>query len=192
MGSMRLCRGDLFKTTSPAIAHGCNVRGSMGAGIAFDIKRVFPAMFDDYKRLCNDKKIGPGNIFVSNQIMNNRPIVVFNLMTQTGFNGADIQFMHEAFDRMVDYANANNISEITIPMIGAGLGGITPSTCFNIYLGAIENFNGRLNVIVQYVENVVPHEIVDDRNDPRNIYKRAKELAEKQALQNQVTGLDNN
>ena len=103
-------------------------------------------------------------------------------MTQTGFNGADIQFMREAFEKMIEHANANGIDEITIPMIGAGLGGISPTVCFNVYLEAVEKFNGKLNVIVQFVENIVPHPIIDDKHDPRNQFKRAQELAKSQAL----------
>lgn len=185
MGSMRLCRGDLFKVhanESAAIAHGCNVKGAMGSGIAFDFKRVFPEMFEEYHQLCVDKKIGPGEIFISNQMLNANPITVYNLMTQTGFNGADIQFMREAFEKMIEHANANGIDEITIPMIGAGLGGISPTVCFNVYLEAVEKFNGKLNVIVQFVENIVPHPIIDDKHDPRNQFKRAQELAKSQAL----------
>ena len=191
MGSMRLCRGDLFKSDSPAIAHGCNVLGVMGAGIAFDIKRVFPEMYEEYKKLCKDKKIGPGDIFTSDQRLNDSPTVIYNLMTQTGFNGADMQFMRMAFEKMIDHANANGITEITIPMIGAGLGGISPSVCFNIYLEAIERYKGRLNVVVQFVENVKPHPILDDKHDPRNQFKRAKELAERKAATEQFGDIVN-
>lgn len=192
MGTMRLCRGDLFKTLSDesvAIAHGCNVLGAMGAGIAYDVKRIFPEMFDEYKELCKNKKLGPGDFFYSPQRLKGQPVNVYNLMTQTGLNGADIQFIRTAFERMFEDANKKGIKTINIPMIGAGLGGITPTTCLNIYLETVERFNGRLNVIVQYVENIVPHEIVDDRNDPRNQYKRAREIAEKEALARQVAGI---
>ena len=181
MGTMRLCRGDLLEA-STAIAHGCNVVGAMGAGVAADIKQAFPSMYDEYHQLCKDHKVRPGDIFASEQLLNGRNIMVYNLMTQTGLNGADMQFMREAFERMIDDANKRNISIITIPMIGAGLGGISPSVCFNIYLEAVEKYNGRLNVIVQYIEHVKPHPITDDTHDPRNMYKRAMEQAKTQAM----------
>lgn len=184
MGSMRLCRGDLFKVPaneSVAIAHGCNILGIMGGGIALDVKRVFPEMYEEYHELCKNKKLGPGDIFYSPQRLRKLPINVYNLMTQSGINGADIQFIRMAFERMFEDANKKGIKTIYIPMIGAGLGGISPSVCFNIYLETVERFNGRLNVIVQFMENVKPHEILDDSNDPRNMYKRAMEAAKKKA-----------
>ena len=184
MGSMRLCRGDLFKVPaneSVAIAHGCNILGIMGGGIALDVKRVFPEMYEEYHELCKNKKIGAGDFFYSPQRLGKQPINVYNLMTQSGINGADIQFIRMAFERMFEDANKKGIKTIYIPMIGAGLGGISPSVCFNIYLETVERFNGRLNVIVQFMENVKPHEILDDSNDPRNMYKRAMEAAKKKA-----------
>jgi O-acetyl-ADP-ribose deacetylase (regulator of RNase III) len=161
----------------------------MGGGIAYDVKRIFPAMYDEYHELCINKKLGPGDFFCSSQKLNKAPISVYNLMTQSGLNGADIQFIRTAFERMFDDANRKGIKTIYIPMIGAGLGGISPTVCFNIYLETVEKFNGRLNVIVQYAERVKPHPIIDDNNDPRNMYKRAKEAAEKEALAKQVADI---
>lgn len=192
MGTMRLCRGDLFEVKSDesvAIAHGCNILDVMGGGIAYDVKRIFPAMYDEYHELCINKKLGPGDFFCSLQSLNKAPINVYNLMTQSGLNGADIQFIRTAFERMFDDANRKGIKTIYIPMIGAGLGGISPTVCFNIYLETVEKFDGRLNVIVQYAERVKPHPIIDDNNDPRNMYKRAKEAAEKEALAKQVADI---
>ena len=149
MGSMRLCRGDLFKVPaneSVAIAHGCNILGIMGGGIALDVKRVFPEMYEEYHELCKNKKIGAGDFFYSPQRLGKQPINVYNLMTQSGINGADIQFIRMAFERMFEDANKKGIKTIYIPMIGAGLGGISPSVCFNIYLETVERFNGRLNI----------------------------------------------
>ena len=187
MGTLRLCRGDLFEVATPyaAIAHGCNILGIMGGGIAYDMKNTFPSMFEEYADLCRGKKIGPGDVFASPQRLGKCPITVYNLMTQTGLNGADMQFIRTAFERMFDHANANGIKTIFIPMIGAGLGGISPTVCLNIYLETVEKFNGRVNVIVQFMEGVKPHIISDDTHDPRNIYKRAMDTAKKEAVKSE-------
>ena len=42
--------GDLFDLGLPAIGHGCNCSGSMGAGIAVQFKRRFAAMYQEYRR----------------------------------------------------------------------------------------------------------------------------------------------
>lgn len=44
--------GDLFDIDLPAIGHGCNSRGSMGAGIAVQFRRRYPDMYREYKRRC--------------------------------------------------------------------------------------------------------------------------------------------
>ena len=190
MGSIRLCRGDVFKTTSDAIAHGCNVRGAMGAGIAYTFKRMYPDMYEQYKYLCDHSKLMVGDIFkYTDGTLDGRPITIYNLMSQTGFDGADAAFLMQSFMSMVEDANSSGIKEITIPMIGAGLGELQPTVCLNIFLTAAEVFNGRINVVVQYVEDVVPEPIMDGTHDPRKIFKRSVQAAKEKAARDKLAEL---
>ena len=56
--------GDLFTTECPALGHGVNTLGSMGAGIAVEVRRRWPAMYTAYREECQSARLQPGGIFV--------------------------------------------------------------------------------------------------------------------------------
>jgi O-acetyl-ADP-ribose deacetylase (regulator of RNase III) len=56
--------GDLFNLGLPAVGHGCNCAGAMGAGIAVEFKRWFPAMYQQYRRRCQQGGLQLGDVFV--------------------------------------------------------------------------------------------------------------------------------
>lgn len=185
MGSMRLCRGDIFAGNPEAIAHGCNLLGVMGAGIAVEFKNRYPLMFDEYQKACKEKKLRGGDVFVYDA----PGTKIFNLMTQSGCKGADIQFLREALDHMCEQAMRMGIRRVTIPMIGAGLGGIQPTVCLNCYLEAVEKYNIELYVVVQVVPGMKPCPMMDEKHDPADQFKRAREIALKNAARAEIAGI---
>ena len=166
MGLVKLCRGDMFVGHPQAIAHGCNLKGAMGAGVAIHFKEKFPEMYELYREACEQKKLSLGDIFIYNGEMNNGKVRVYNLMTQEGFNGADLNALHDSIFAMCKDADENNISEITMPLIGSGYGMVTPSTIINFLFEAAVVFRVNLNVVVQVCDNKFPLIIMERRPDP--------------------------
>jgi O-acetyl-ADP-ribose deacetylase (regulator of RNase III) len=67
--AIKYISGDLFENRfgAEAIGHGCNLQGSMGAGIAKIIKERYPEMYEEYRcgsiwttRSCGKKRINHG------------------------------------------------------------------------------------------------------------------------------------
>jgi O-acetyl-ADP-ribose deacetylase (regulator of RNase III) len=56
--------GDLLTSACLALGHGVNTLGSMGAGIAVEFRRRWPAMYDAYREPCRSGALQPGGIFV--------------------------------------------------------------------------------------------------------------------------------
>ena len=54
--------GDLFHSPAKVLVNTVNVVGVMGKGIAKDFKTIFPEMFQEYQRLCEQKKIEIGKL----------------------------------------------------------------------------------------------------------------------------------
>jgi O-acetyl-ADP-ribose deacetylase (regulator of RNase III) len=115
-------KGDLF--TYPgltAYAHGCNCAGAMGKGIALDFKNRFPKMYEEYKVRCKNGTFKLGNIFVYSL----PPFTVFNLGTQKDWRTkAELSAIIESLSLMLNFADKNGITQIGLPKIGAGLGGL--------------------------------------------------------------------
>jgi O-acetyl-ADP-ribose deacetylase (regulator of RNase III) len=57
-------KGDIFESDCEAITNAVNCIGVMGAGLALQFKKKFPAMFKEYKKLCNSKHLRPGSMYI--------------------------------------------------------------------------------------------------------------------------------
>lgn len=117
--------GDLFKQTDlEALAHGCNMRGAMGAGIAKTFRDLYPDMYEQYRVQCQSGMVQRGNtpLFLW-KTMNGR--YIFNLFTQEdpGPN-ASIWMVDEALHHMLNVADRLGIESIGMPEIGCGIGGL--------------------------------------------------------------------
>ena len=113
--------GDLFTTDAPAIGHGVNCQGVMGAGVAKIFRDKYPKNYQAYKTACDLKFLRAGETFVYHE----NDIYIFNIASQDQ-PGADAQYKH-VLRAGVDAAHqATNmgIDRVAIPMIGCGIGGL--------------------------------------------------------------------
>lgn len=113
--------GDLFEQGFPAIGHGVNCKGVMGAGIALQMSMRFPGMHPAYRKECQAGNLRPGGLFAWG-----KDPVVYNMATQfwPGAN-AKIEYIRSSLELVLEDALTYNISEVGIPRIGAGIGGLT-------------------------------------------------------------------
>jgi O-acetyl-ADP-ribose deacetylase (regulator of RNase III) len=56
--------GDLFESGRSTLVNAVNCHGVMGAGIALEFKRRFPAMFADYRRRCRQGEVRLGRPYL--------------------------------------------------------------------------------------------------------------------------------
>lgn len=114
--------GDLFAQPDlAALAHGCNCAGAMGAGIAVQFKKRWPAMYAEYKRRCADGRFTPGDVFA----WEDGGVTVFNLGTEKHWRtGATIDFIERSARALVAECEARKVAAVGMPRIGAGYGGL--------------------------------------------------------------------
>jgi O-acetyl-ADP-ribose deacetylase (regulator of RNase III) len=118
--------GNLLESGLPAIAHGCNCRGVMGAGIAAQFRDRWPVMYGVYNAICETGAFHPGDAMPWEPTRAGDPYI-FNLATQRE-TGRDARpwMIATAIGNMIRLAHYDyGISEIGIPLIGCGIGGIT-------------------------------------------------------------------
>lgn len=124
---IKYVNGDIFKGKDSVIVHGCNCWCNMGAGIAVQVKYIYPYAYEE------DLKTKPGdmdklgkytswtgkNIYYPEQY-----ITIVNAYTQFYPNVKIKPFDYNAFENVI-----NTIKEdfkgrsIAFPKIGAGLAG---------------------------------------------------------------------
>ncbi len=113
-------RGDLLSAGLPALAHGCNCAGTMGAGVAKEIRRRWPPLYRLYRTACRTGVFLPGDVLVWPG-----PPVIYNLAVQLRPGpAASLAAIEVAVARMLELAEAEGVTEIGMPRIGCGPGGL--------------------------------------------------------------------
>lgn len=141
-----IIKGDLFDAPEPALAHGCNTQGLMGAGIAKVFANKYPEMYRHYVGLCAMRLFSVGSVLTWHA----PDRIVFNLGTQIN-PGADARLfaIHIALSNMAGLAVDMELSSVGIPMIGCGIGGLTwgdVGPCVRDVNITYKNKNFRINV----------------------------------------------
>lgn len=115
--------GDLIKSDEQFIAHGCNTKGAMGAGIAGVIARAYPEVERVYAAHCRTRDFVIGTCLPVTVHEVNR--VVFNLGTQR-LPGRDASYwaVMLSFGNLFEHCKAHGITRVGIPRIGCGIGGL--------------------------------------------------------------------
>jgi O-acetyl-ADP-ribose deacetylase (regulator of RNase III) len=141
--------GDIIEDINVnTIAHGCNCLGVMGAGIAKPIKQMHPKMFFEYREMCENGTFTPGSVFY----YEGSPKSIFNLGTQSGVNGAKIEYIELAFVNLAKYISKNPVKEIGIPRIGAGLGGLDWDKIKQIISNIVETLDTKFIVFETFIQ----------------------------------------
>ncbi len=141
--------GDLFSQGFQAIGHGVNCRGAMGAGIALQFARRWPAMEREYRRRCWDGMLVLGSIHV----WTDGTITIYNMATQR-FPGpnANLRAIRTSLALSLTDAEQKGISEIGIPRIGSGIGGLDWLNVENAIRDVAQESN--VKVVVMSLEEV--------------------------------------
>ena len=56
--------GDLFTSPAQVLVNTVNTVGVMGKGIAYDFKRIYPAMFETYRTYCDTRRLTIGKLYL--------------------------------------------------------------------------------------------------------------------------------
>src|SRR5882724_2033838 len=117
--SFREVEGDLFELDLPAIGHGVNCQGMMGAGIAKVFRKKFPDMYHAYATACDHNDLELGSIM----IWKASNVTIYNLATQF-LPGADatLPAVKSSVALAVRNCYYSNIPAIGLPRIGCGIG----------------------------------------------------------------------
>lgn len=113
--------GDMFTTTSRAVAHGVNCSGVMGAGIAKTVREKFPHNYENYRAACLAGTLKPGEVHVNYE----NGLYILNMATQNK-PGRDARYEWVFESALAVMRGAVNIGipTVAVPEIGSGIGGL--------------------------------------------------------------------
>lgn len=149
---MKYIKGDICETPLEVIAHGCNMQGVMGAGVAKAIKNRWPEAFEVYVRDLEiiKKYDGPSPLkrmlgYFSDCHTDDGK-TIFNVYTQYYYGPGKQARYIDVFHGMLCVARQSGMwdatgkyikRDVAIPKIGCGLGGLDWSIV-EIFLKEIE------------------------------------------------------
>lgn len=112
-------KSNLFFSPAQVLVNTINTQGVMGKGIAKEFKKLFPDMFTQYQKLCEDKKIEIGTLWIyktTNKWVLNFPT------KQYWRNPSKIEYLEKGLQKFVDQYSEKGIKSIAFPPLGCGNG----------------------------------------------------------------------
>jgi O-acetyl-ADP-ribose deacetylase (regulator of RNase III) len=110
-----------LESTAQTLVNTVNCVGVMGKGIAKEFKQRDPAMFQAYKKICDDKLLEPGKLWLWQGARG----WVLNFPTKIHWrNPSKIEWIEAGLRKFVATYSDRGIREISFPRLGCGNGGL--------------------------------------------------------------------
>lgn len=120
--------GNLFTSNDKIWLHGCNAQGKFASGIAGQIRKKLPYAYNAYIHQFQTMGLHLGDVIYAIDNSTHHYPIIANCITQE-FYGYDNKcyVSYEAIEKCVNavisYTSKLGIENVSMPMIGAGLGG---------------------------------------------------------------------
>jgi len=118
---LKYVEGSLFFSPALAQVNTVNTVGVMGKGIALEFKRQYPAMFEEYKRLCRTGSLQIGTLYYYRAVSR----VVINFPTKTHWRfPSKPEYIEAGLQEFVRTYRDMGITSVAFPALGSGNGGL--------------------------------------------------------------------
>lgn len=114
-------RTSIMESSAQTLVNTVNCVGVMGKGLAHAFKEREPAMFSAYKKICEQKLLSPGKLW----LWRGSSSWILNFPTKVHWrNPSRIEWVEAGLRKFVDNYQAQKITEISFPQLGCGNGGL--------------------------------------------------------------------
>ena len=118
--------GDILAEDAEALVNAVNCVGIMGRGLALQFKNAWPENFKAYAAACRRHEVQPGCMFVFETGLLANPHYIINFPTKRHWREKSrIEDIHSGLGALAGEIQERRIRSITIPALGAGLGGLS-------------------------------------------------------------------
>lgn len=114
--------GDLFASRAQTLVNTVNCVGVMGKGVAFEFKKRWPAMFEDYQRRCERKEVHLGEPYLYRDASG---VSIVNFPTKGHWrSSARLADIERGLVRFAAQVGEWGITGVAMPPLGCGNGGL--------------------------------------------------------------------
>ncbi|MGL4399341.1 MAG: macro domain-containing protein [Luteolibacter sp.] len=140
-------QGDILCDDSEAVVNPVNCVGVMGRGLALQFRKAYPDVFRWYAEACKRGEVQPGRMFVT-ETGGLLPRYVVNFPTKRHWQEKSrMEDIEDGLDALVEWTKERKIRSISIPPLGAGLGGLDWKQVRQRIIAKMENLDG-VNVTI--------------------------------------------
>lgn len=114
-------KGDMFESPAQILVNTVNTVGVMGKGVALEFKNRYPDMFLAYKKLCEDKKLTIGSLFLWKK--SEKWVMLFPTKVHWR-NPSKIEYVEKGLMKFRDNWDRLGADSIAFPRLGCGNGNL--------------------------------------------------------------------
>lgn len=119
---IRVLIGDIFQSKAETIVNTVNCVGIMGKGIAAQFKKQFPAMYEDYKKRCDDGYVQVGKPYLYSD---KSGISIINFPTKNHWRSpSQLNDIIHGLNSFITHVKEWRVTSIAMPPLGCGNGGL--------------------------------------------------------------------
>lgn len=112
---------DIFKSPAQVIVNTVNTVGVMGKGIAKRYKEIYPDMYKQYQKFCEQHLLEVGKLW----IYKSDTKWILNFPTKKHWrNPSKIEYIEEGLKKFVETYEEKGITSVSFPQLGCGNGGL--------------------------------------------------------------------
>lgn len=140
---IKVLTGNIFTTQCKTIVNTVNCVGVMGAGIAYEFRLRYPAMYKKYQELCEKKLFKIGSLWIYNT---GNGTNILNFPTKFDWkHPSKIEYLEKGLQKFVDTYTKKNIHSIAFPLLGASNGGLTKEQSYS----TMEKYLNNLDIEIE-------------------------------------------
>lgn len=143
--SIVFTKGNLLKSETEAIVNPVNCEGYMGKGLAYQFKLNFPENNKDYISACKDGRLQIGKVHYF--LENNKIIVNFPTKDKWRQNSR-VDYIEKGLDSLIELIEKINITSISIPPLGCGLGGLIWCEVKELILNKLSKLDNKVQIVI--------------------------------------------
>lgn len=112
---------DIFKSPAQVIVNTVNTVGVMGKGIAKRYKEIYPDMYKQYQKFCEQHLLDIGKLW----IYKSNTKWILNFPTKKHWrNPSKIEYIEQGLKKFVETYEEKGVSSVSFPQLGCGNGGL--------------------------------------------------------------------
>ena len=119
--------GSILDAETQAVVNPINCVGVMGSGLALQFKNKHPALFESYKKRCDNGEINIGKMYVYSFPCSSKDCYkhIINFPTKKHWKyPSKLKYIEEGLIDLVDVVKRLNVDSIAVPKLGCGKGGL--------------------------------------------------------------------